>query len=105
MYETLDVVTPGSFRFPADSAWAMPSLPRYAYVSFITLATVGFGDVTSTPGVHRGILAWLEAVTGVPPRHHGRPARGAVAGRRARPPLIKMEAASLKPPPTWRRAS
>jgi voltage-gated potassium channel len=63
LYETLDVVAPGSFRFPADSAWGVPSLPRYAYVSFITLATVGFGDVTPTTPI-AGTLAWLEAVTG-----------------------------------------
>ena len=63
VYQTLDVVTPGSFRFPADTAWAAPGLPRYAYVSFITLATVGFGDVTPATSV-AGTLAWLEAVTG-----------------------------------------
>jgi hypothetical protein len=63
VYQTLDVVNPGSFRFPADTAWATPSLPRYAYVSFITLATVGYGDVTPTTSI-AGTLAWLEAVTG-----------------------------------------
>ncbi len=63
VYETLDVVAPGSFRFPADTAWAAPSLPRYAYVSFITLATVGYGDVTPATPI-AGTLAWLEAVTG-----------------------------------------
>ena len=63
VYETLDVVAPGSFRFPADAAWAVPSLPRYAYLSFITLATVGYGDVTPATPI-AGTLAWLEAVTG-----------------------------------------
>jgi Ion channel len=63
VYETLDTVAPGSFRFPPDTAWAAPGLLRYTYVSFITLATVGYGDVTpATPLA--GTLAWLEAVTG-----------------------------------------
>ena len=63
LYETLDAVVPGSFRFPANSAWETAGLSRYTYVSFITLATVGYGDVT--PGTPlAGTLAWLEAVTG-----------------------------------------
>ena len=63
VYETLDAVAPGSFRFPTDAAWAAPGLPRYTYVSFVTLATVGYGDVTPTTAL-AGTLAWLEAVTG-----------------------------------------
>jgi hypothetical protein len=63
VYETLDAVAPGSFRFPTDAAWATPGLRRYTYVSFITLATVGYGDVTPTTAL-AGTLAWLEAVTG-----------------------------------------
>jgi voltage-gated potassium channel len=63
IYETLDVVTPGSFRFPADNAWAAPGLARYAYLSFITLATVGYGDVTPATPI-AGTITWLEAVTG-----------------------------------------
>lgn len=63
VYETLDVVTPGAFRFPADTAWAASRLPRYAYLSFITLATVGYGDVTPVTPI-AGTLAWLEAITG-----------------------------------------
>jgi hypothetical protein len=63
VYETLDVVTPGAFRFPADTAWAAHGLPRYAYLSFITLATVGYGDITPATPI-AGTLAWLEAVTG-----------------------------------------
>ena len=63
VYETLDVVTPGSFRFTADTAWPGRGLPRYAYVSFITLATVGYGNATPTTPM-AATLAWLEAVTG-----------------------------------------
>ena len=63
VYETLNTVAPGSFRFPPDTAWAAPGPLRYTYVSFITLATVGYGDVTPVTPL-AGTLAWLEAVTG-----------------------------------------
>jgi hypothetical protein len=63
LFETLDFVAPGSFRFPADTAWATPGTVRYRYLSFVTLATLGYGDVTpQTPLA--GTLAALEAVTG-----------------------------------------
>jgi Ion channel len=63
VYETLDDVAPGSFRFPADTGWATPSPLRYSYFSFVTLATLGYGDVTPVT-VLAGTLAWLEAITG-----------------------------------------
>jgi hypothetical protein len=63
VYETLDDVVPGSFRFPADTGWATPSSLRYSYFSFVTLATLGYGDVTPVT-VLAGTLAWLEAITG-----------------------------------------
>jgi hypothetical protein len=63
IYETLDDIVPGSFRFPADTAWAMPSLLRYRYFSFVTLATLGYGDVTPVTAL-AGTLAWMEAISG-----------------------------------------
>lgn len=63
VYQTLDNVAPGSFRFPADTGWATPSPLRYSYFSFVTLATLGYGDVTPVT-VLAGTLAWLEAITG-----------------------------------------
>jgi Ion channel len=63
MYEALDGIAPGSFRFPADTAWATPGLLRYSYFSFVTLATLGYGDVSPVT-VMAGTLAWLEAITG-----------------------------------------
>lgn len=63
VYETLDGVIPGSFRFPADTGWAVPSPVRYRYFSFVTLATLGYGDVTPVT-VLAGTLASLEAVAG-----------------------------------------
>ena len=63
LFETLDFVAPGSFRFPADTAWATPGTARYRYFSFVTLATLGYGDVTPQTTL-AGTLAALEAVTG-----------------------------------------
>jgi hypothetical protein len=63
IYETLDGVAPGSFRFPAHTAWATPSPLRYRYFSFVTLATLGYGDVTPVTTL-AGTLAWMEAITG-----------------------------------------
>ena len=63
LFETLDSVVPGSFRFPADTAWATPGTVRYRYLSFVTLATLGYGDVTPQTAL-AGTLAALEAVSG-----------------------------------------
>jgi hypothetical protein len=63
IYESLDDVAPGSFRFSADTAWAAPSLLRYSYFSFVTLATLGYGDVTPVTAL-AGTLAWMEAISG-----------------------------------------
>ncbi len=64
VYETLDGVAPGSFRFPSDTAWATtPGLLRYAYFSFVTLATVGYGDAAPVTAL-AGTLAWMEAIAG-----------------------------------------
>jgi ion channel len=62
-YEALDGIVPGSFRFPADTAWATPGLLRYTYFSFVTLGTLGYGDVTPVTAL-AGTLAWMEAITG-----------------------------------------
>lgn len=63
VYETLDGVIPGSFRFPADTAWATLSPARYRYFSFVTLATLGYGDVTPVTAL-AGTLASLESIAG-----------------------------------------
>jgi len=63
VFETLDGVIPGSLRFPADTAWATPSAFRYRYFSFVTLATLGYGDITPVTALS-GTLASLEAIAG-----------------------------------------
>ena len=63
LFEALDTMRPGSLRFPADTAWVAPGAQRYRYFSFVTLATLGYGDVTPQTAL-AGTLAALEAVTG-----------------------------------------
>jgi hypothetical protein len=63
VYETLDGVFPGSLRFPADSAWSTPGPLRYRYFSFVTLATLGYGDVTPVTAL-AGTIAALESIGG-----------------------------------------
>jgi hypothetical protein len=63
LYETLDTVIPGSLRFPAGTAWATPSPVRYRYFSFVTLATLGYGDVTPMTAL-TGTLAAIESIAG-----------------------------------------
>ena len=67
MYSSVETASPGSFAMPATiGAHAVPvQLDRGAlsYYSFITLATVGYGDVTPVTPLAR-TLAWMEAITG-----------------------------------------
>jgi voltage-gated potassium channel len=73
LYSAVETAWPGSFYLPA---WekepvtpAITSVPSsfsrdiLSYYSFITLATVGYGDVTPRTPLAR-TLAWIEAITG-----------------------------------------
>lgn len=59
-YALLDAVWPSSFGAPAESDL---SIMRGIYFSFVTLATLGYGDIVPTSDVSRGIVI-LEAVIG-----------------------------------------
>lgn len=73
LYSAVETASPGSFKIQAsESAHVVPArgvvparLDRGAlsYYSFITLATVGYGDVTPITPLAR-TLAWTEAITG-----------------------------------------
>jgi hypothetical protein len=67
LYSTLDTVWPGSFEVAnrlADQVQADDSrIHLFTYYSFITLTTVGYGDVTPLSTAAR-TCAWLEALTG-----------------------------------------
>jgi voltage-gated potassium channel len=66
-YSLVEHLTPGSFRFDdisAASTWRPGQLQLHlTYFSFMTLTTVGYGDITPAGGTARG-LATVEAVVG-----------------------------------------
>lgn len=67
LYGTIEVLRPGSFLASGDLAGALQSAetrgPVLAYYSFVTLTTVGYGDVTPIAPSAR-TLSWLEAMMG-----------------------------------------
>lgn len=67
LYCAVETASPGSFRLPAAAADAAAHRPLdrglLHYFSFITLATVGYGDVTPLSPLARS-LAWMEAIAG-----------------------------------------
>lgn len=67
LYSAVETAAPGSFDMPArgnaDVLAARPDRGVLSYYSFITLATVGYGDVTPTTPLTR-TLAWMEAIAG-----------------------------------------
>jgi voltage-gated potassium channel len=66
-YCLAEELVPGSFRADGDAALGLHDPGRIqvllTYFSFVTLTTVGYGDITATRGVTRG-LAMVEAVVG-----------------------------------------
>jgi hypothetical protein len=44
LYMTLERVSPGSFSFPDKGSWG--EMMRYEYLSFVTITTLGYGDIT-----------------------------------------------------------
>jgi hypothetical protein len=68
-YMLVEVVQPGSFRVPEDVAALLASNPRespwsiFVYYSFVTLTTLGYGDITPV-GTMARTLSWMESVVG-----------------------------------------
>jgi hypothetical protein len=63
LYLFLDLTTPGSFLDNSNPG-AELSYPMITYYSFVTLATLGYGDIVPMTSAARG-LAVLEVLTGV----------------------------------------
>jgi len=67
IYALIWFVDPGAFNFPAHMTMTEGSLiPEFTfgYYSFVTLTTLGYGDITPISYAAR-TLSWLEAVVGV----------------------------------------
>jgi hypothetical protein len=67
LYHAVETASPGSFSMPSprgsDVVAARLDPGALSYYSFITLATVGYGDVTPITPLAR-TLAWMEAIAG-----------------------------------------
>jgi voltage-gated potassium channel len=66
LYAAVETGSPGSFQVastPDGHKVPAPDRATLTYFSFITLATVGYGDVTPATPLAR-TLAWMEAVAG-----------------------------------------
>src|SRR5262245_39584374 len=62
-YWVLEQTWAGSFALPGEGAQSHFSLPAAIYYSFVTLTTLGYGDIVPRSEVGRG-LAIMEAVAG-----------------------------------------
>jgi len=64
-YSMIESIQPGSFQISQSLRTAGDSSPQHVltYYSFVTLTTVGYGDVTPISPVTR-TFAWMEAITG-----------------------------------------
>jgi hypothetical protein len=64
-YSLIEVVEPGSFQISPSLRTAGEACPPQVltYYSFVTLTTVGYGDVTPISPATR-TFAWIEAITG-----------------------------------------
>ena len=67
LYSAVETAFPGSFRLATptmfDGTAAKADRNALGYYSFITLATVGYGDITPATPLAR-TLAWMEAIAG-----------------------------------------
>jgi voltage-gated potassium channel Kch len=63
LYQVLERITPGSLAVASDQPGGGVSLSTTVYFSFVTLATLGYGDVVPRSDAARGI-AVVEAVAG-----------------------------------------
>jgi hypothetical protein len=62
-YWVLERTWPGSLAVPSEDAQSHVALPVTIYYSFVTLTTLGYGDIAPRSEVMRG-LAIMEAVAG-----------------------------------------
>jgi hypothetical protein len=63
LYAMIDTFQPGSFEFARPSDLTAPRPQVLTYFSFVTLSTVGYGDVLPVSPATR-TCAWMEAVAG-----------------------------------------
>jgi len=66
-YSLVETAQPGSFAYPevvrVSAQKGEPSPPGFFYYSFVTMTTLGYGDITPRAQLAR-TLSWLEALAG-----------------------------------------
>ena len=69
-YLAIHTVTPDALSFPGERAPSgsadvvqVTNFSQYIYYSFVTMTTLGYGDVTPVGSISRA-LTWIQAVTG-----------------------------------------
>jgi hypothetical protein len=60
IFSIIEILEPGSFQTPEGMAG---ELSHFSYYSFVTLTTLGYGDITPITAIARS-LSLLEAITG-----------------------------------------
>ena len=66
VYALLVLLNPGAFHLPEDMAPVLDGSPEeyaFIYYSFVTLTTLGYGDITPISPLARA-ASWMEAVAG-----------------------------------------
>ena len=63
IYQFLELLSPGAFQIPSGAAGVSDRFSPLLYFSFITLTTLGYGDIVPIHPVARS-LAMVEALTG-----------------------------------------
>jgi len=63
IYQFIEAMNPGSFQFPSGSAGLSDRFSPLLYFSFITLTTLGYGDIVPVAPAARS-LAMVEALIG-----------------------------------------
>jgi len=59
----LETITPGSYHCQSTQCDADYQMSAYVYFSFVTLTTMGYGDITPATRI-AGMLSYMEAITG-----------------------------------------
>jgi hypothetical protein len=59
----VETITPGSYHCGSSQCEGFPRTSAYVYFSFITLSTVGYGDVLPNTRM-AGMLSYVEAIVG-----------------------------------------
>jgi len=59
----VETVAPGSYHCGSEQCNGVPKMAAYVYYSFVTLSTVGYGEILPNTRM-AGMLAYVEAVTG-----------------------------------------